>query len=96
MKISKRQFKRIEKYFPVQRGNVEISNYTFINAILYIAENGCKWRALPKKYGKWNSIYKRFNRWAKNGVCNRAYIYSNANRENNSNQGGGTGIRQHL
>lgn len=73
MKISKRQFKRIEKYFPVQRGNVEISNYTFINAILYIAENGCKWRALPKKYGKWNSIYKRFNRWAKNGVIERIF-----------------------
>jgi hypothetical protein len=32
---------RIEEYFPVQRGNVEIDNYIFIQAILYIAENGC-------------------------------------------------------
>ena len=73
MRISQEQFKRIEKNFPVQRGNVTISNYDFINAILYIAENGCKWRALPKEYGKWNSIYKRFNRWVSNGVIQRIF-----------------------
>ncbi|MCM1330546.1 MAG: transposase [Ruminococcus sp.] len=71
--MSYEQYKRIEEYFPVQRGNVEISNYKFINAILYIAENGCKWRALPKEYGKWNTIYKRFNRWVKNGVIERIF-----------------------
>ena len=44
-----------------------------INAILYIAENGCKWRALPEKYGKWNSIYQRFKRWCENGVIQRIF-----------------------
>lgn len=73
MKINKKQFKKIERYFPVQRGNVKISNYDFINAILYIAENGCKWRALPKKYGKWNSIYKRFSRWVKKGIMQQIF-----------------------
>lgn len=73
MKISQKQYKRIEKYFPKQRGNVKISNYDFINAILYIAENGCKWRALPKEYGKWYSIYKRFNRLVENGVIQRIF-----------------------
>ena len=48
MNITKEQYAKIEKYFPIQRGNVKIDNYTFINAILYIAENGCKWRALPE------------------------------------------------
>ena len=73
MNITKEQYARIEKYFPVQRGNVKIDNYTFINAILYIAENGCKWRALPEKYGKWNSIYQRFKRWCENGVIQRIF-----------------------
>ena len=73
MNITKEQYARIEKYFPVQRGNVKIDNYTFINAILYIAENGCKWRALPEKYGKWNSIYQRFKRWCENGVIQRQF-----------------------
>lgn len=73
MKITKEQYARIEKYFPVQRGNVKIDNYTFINAILYLAENGCKWRALPAEYGKWNSIYQRFKRWCENGVIQRIF-----------------------
>lgn len=73
MNITKEQYTRIEKYFPVQRGNVKIDNYIFINAILYIAENGCKWRALPEKYGKWNSIYQRFKRWCENGVMQRVF-----------------------
>ena len=34
MNITKEQYARIEKYFPVQRGNVKIDNYTFISCIL--------------------------------------------------------------
>lgn len=73
MKITEEQYKKIEKYFPVQRGNVKIDNYTFINAVLYIAENGCKWRALPEEYGKWNSIYKKFARWAEKGIMQKIF-----------------------
>lgn len=25
-----------------------------INAVLYVAENGCKWRALPPRLGNWH------------------------------------------
>lgn len=39
-----------------------------LNAILYVAEQGCKWRGLPKRFGQWHTIYMRMNRWAKNGV----------------------------
>ena len=72
MAITKAQFDRIAGHFPVQRGNVKTENYAFINAILYMAENGCKWRALPTEYGKWATIYKKFNRWAKNESCNES------------------------
>ena len=40
----------IHPYLPVQRGNVRIPNIIFINALLFIAENGCKWRALPESW----------------------------------------------
>lgn len=73
MKIKEAQYERIAGYFPVQRGNVKTENRDFINAILYIAENGCKWRALPAEFGKWQTIYKKFNRWAKNGVMQRIF-----------------------
>lgn len=40
---------------------------------LYVAENGCKWRALPKEYGSWHTIYVRMNRWSKNGVLDKIF-----------------------
>ncbi|MBQ9371405.1 MAG: transposase, partial [Thermoguttaceae bacterium] len=46
----------------IPRGNVRVDNLTFLNALLYAIENGCKWRALPKEFGKWSTIYKRFRR----------------------------------
>jgi hypothetical protein len=38
-----------------------------VNAILYVAEHGCKWRGLPKRFGNWHTIYTRMNRWTKAG-----------------------------
>lgn len=73
MQITKEQFRRIEGCFPTQRGNVKISNLDVLNAILYVAENGCKWRALPKRFGRWHTIYTRMNRWAKAGVLDRVF-----------------------
>ena len=73
MKITEKQLQKIEEYFPKQRGNVVLGNLTFINALLYIIENGCKWRALPNEYGNWHTIYVRFNRWSKNGAIERIF-----------------------
>ena len=39
-----------------------------INILLYVVENGCKWRALPKEFGNWHTVYMRMSRWAKSGV----------------------------
>jgi transposase len=73
MEITAEQFKRIEPFLPVQRGNVSLSNLQVVNAILYVAENGCKWRSLPKRFGNWHTIYTRMNRWAKAGVLDRLF-----------------------
>ncbi len=73
MEITQEQYQKIEKYLPRQRGNVSMSNIQLINAILYVTENGCKWRALPEKYGNWHTIYVRMNRWSKSGVLKRMF-----------------------
>ena len=73
MNITPEQFARIEHCLPLQRGNVSISNLQMVNAILYVAEHGCKWRGLPKRFGNWHSIYTRMNRWTKAGVINRMF-----------------------
>jgi transposase len=53
--------------------NVRHQNLVLLNAILYVAEHGCKWRGLPKRYGNWHSIYVRMNRWAKKGVLDQVF-----------------------
>ena len=71
--ITEAQYELIRAYLPVQRGNVRISNLTMINAVLYVAENGCKWRALPATFGNWHTIYTRLRRWTEAGVLDRVF-----------------------
>ncbi|MDR0721580.1 MAG: transposase [Treponema sp.] len=73
MKISQEQRKKIIRLFPIQRGNVRVDNDRFLDAIIYICENGCTWRSLPVSFGPWHTIYVRINRWAKSGVLERVF-----------------------
>ena len=68
MKLARKQFKKIQSYLPKVRGNVQIDQLDFVNALLYVAENGCKWRRLPKEFGNWHTVYMRMLRWAENGM----------------------------
>ena len=73
MEITEEQCARIKDSLPVQRGNVSLSNLQFLNAVLYVAEHGCKWRGLPKRYGNWHTVYTRMNRWSKSGAMDRVF-----------------------
>jgi len=79
MEINEGTYGKIRHILSVQRGRVTVENITFINALLYICENGCKWRGLPKEYGNWHVIYKRFNRWVKDGIIERLFQELHAN-----------------
>jgi transposase len=71
MQWTQEVYDRIKHLLPRQRGNVEIENLVFLQALQYIMENGCKWRALPEHFGKWYSVYQRFRRWIDKGVFDR-------------------------
>ena len=73
MEITEEQYARIKDSLPVQRGNVSLTNLQLLNALLYVAEHGCKWRGLPKRFGNWHTIYTRMNRWSKSGVMDRVF-----------------------
>ena len=73
MEITEAQYRQIEHCLPKQRGSVSHTNLRVINAILYVAEHGCKWRGLPKRFGNWHTVYTRMNRWSKNGVLDRVF-----------------------
>ena len=73
MEVTEEQYTRIKDSMPVQRGNVSLSNLQFLNALLYVAEHGCKWRGLPKRFGNWHTIYTRMHRWSKSGALDRIF-----------------------
>jgi transposase len=73
MEITQAQFEQIAHCLPTQRGNVSLSNLSVLNAVLYVAEHGCKWRGLPTRFGNWHTIYTRMNRWSKAGVLDRVF-----------------------
>src|ERR1700675_3436410 len=73
MELNEAQYLKIEHCLPKQRGNVNHTNLRVLSAILYVAEHGCKWRGLPKRFGNWHTIYTRMNRWSKSGVLDRIF-----------------------
>ena len=73
MEITEAQYQRIASSLPRQRGNVKLNNLQLLNALLYVAEHGCKWRGLPKRFGNWHTIYTRMNRWSKSGVLDHVF-----------------------
>ena len=80
MEITEGTYGKIRHILPVQRGRVMVQNITFINALLYICENGCKRRRLPKEYGNWHVIYKRFNHWVRDWIIERLFRELHSNR----------------
>lgn len=73
MELTEAQYRHIAPCVPTQRGNVSLTNRQVLNAILYVAEQGCKWRVLPTQFGSWHTIYTCMNRWAKSGVLDRVF-----------------------
>jgi len=73
MEITEEQYRSIASSLPRQRGNVKLDNLQLLNALLYVAEHGCKWRGLPKRFGNWHTIYTRMNRWSKSGVLDHVF-----------------------
>jgi transposase len=72
MQLTQIHLEVISKYLPTPRKPRQNTLLT-LNAILYVVENGCKWRSLPSEFGNWHSIYVCFNRWSKGGVLERIF-----------------------
>lgn len=39
-----------------------------INALMYVADNGIKWWAMPHDLPAWQTVYGYFRRWRQSGV----------------------------
>jgi len=77
MQLTAAQFEQIKDLLPRQRGHVRLDNLQVLNAILYVAANGCKWHSLPACYGKWGTAYRRMARWSQAGCLTGYFLHCN-------------------
>ena len=61
------QWEVITEYFP-QNGNSDHHKRSLINAVLYLIDNGCKWRSLPHDYPPWSTVHSFYFRARKSGL----------------------------
>jgi putative transposase len=58
---------------PGKRGRKHAEDLrTVVDAMLYIAQTGCRWRYLPESFGPWTRVWSQFRRWSPNGTWAQA------------------------
>ena len=55
----------------------EVELREIINALMYVADNGIKWRALPHDFPAWQTVYGYFRRWNHSGVWEQVNLALN-------------------
>lgn len=65
--LTESEWDMIKVHVPKRQGAKKYNLRQFINGVLYVLYEGCRWRSLPRKFGYWKSVYHRFVRWAKKG-----------------------------
>jgi Transposase and inactivated derivatives len=61
------QWEQIAEYFP-QGPNSEHHKRALVNAVLYLVDNGCKWRALPHDFPPYSTVHSFYRRARLNGL----------------------------
>ena len=69
--ISDREWKIIEPLLPPSKSrgrkrDTEIREV--VNAIFYLLEEGCQWRALPHDFPHWSTVRTYFDKWNKKKI----------------------------
>lgn len=48
-------------------------NRRFVNALIWMAKSGARWRDLPDRFGNFETVKKRYYRWVAAGVLERLF-----------------------
>lgn len=68
------QWENISVYFPHGNKNSEHKR-SLVEAVLYLVDNGCKWRALPHDYPNWSTVKSFYYRAVQSGVWKKAMAF---------------------
>ena len=70
------QWARIESFVPGGRKGKRgprSDGRKFINALLWLARSGARWRDIPPAYGKYQTIKMRYYRWLEKGIIDSIF-----------------------
>lgn len=68
--LSDKEWALLEPLLPQQAGigSPRVEPREVVNALMYVADNGIKWRALPHDFPVWQTVYGYFRRWSQSGL----------------------------
>jgi putative transposase len=68
--LTEKEWSIIESFFPV--GNKSVwHKRSLVNAVLYVVDNGCKWRAIPHDYPPHDTVWSFYRRARQRGLWER-------------------------
>ena len=65
------QWERLKEFVPGGRKGKRgprSDNRRFLNALLWMARSGARWRDLPERLGDYEAVKRRYYRWIERGV----------------------------
>ena len=65
------QWERLKEFVPGGRRGKRgprTDSRRFLNALLWMARSGARWRDLPRRFGKHETVKRRYYRWIEMGV----------------------------
>ena len=65
------QWERLKDFVPggrKGRRGPRSDNRRFLNALLWMARSGARWRDLPAQFGDYETVKRRYYRWIERGV----------------------------
>lgn len=71
------QWERIQPFVPggwKGRRGPRSNNRRFIDALLWMARSGARWRDLPERFGPFQTVKRRYYRWIENGTIERIFL----------------------
>jgi len=68
--LTDKEWEIIKDFFPVGNKS-EHHKRSLVNAVYYITDNGCKWRALPHDYPPHDTVWSFFRRAKESGLWSK-------------------------
>ena len=91
--LTDKQWEQIANFFP-QGPNSEHHKRSLINAVLYLLDNGIKWRAMPHDYPHWSTVHSFYYRARRDGLWEKVHeaMVRKAREEEDRNESPSLGL----